>query len=100
MKNISIKSRLFLLVGLLLALLIGVSAASVLRLRSSNAVLETVYNDRVVPLKQLKAVSDGYGSTVVDTAHKVRDGALSPEQGIKAVEEARVRIAKEWKGYI
>jgi methyl-accepting chemotaxis protein len=98
MNNLSIKTRLLGLVAALLVLLI--MSATVYRLRESNAVLATVYNDRVVPLKQLKEVADGYFVGMVDTAHKTRDGSMKPDAGVKAVTEARAAIDKNWKAYL
>ncbi|MGA0611647.1 methyl-accepting chemotaxis protein [Caldimonas sp. KR1-144] len=99
MNRISIKARLLLLVALLLAMLVASFALGLLRLRGANAVLETVYNDRVVPLRQLKTVGDGYSVAIVDTAHKVRDGAMTPDEGSAAVLAARERVAREWQAY-
>ncbi|HET7794932.1 MAG TPA: methyl-accepting chemotaxis protein [Rhizobacter sp.] len=100
MNKLSIKTRLLGLVAALLVLLVISAGASIYRLRESNAVLASVYNDRVVPLRQLKEVADGYFIGVVDTAHKSRDGAMKPEQGIKALAEARSSIDKSWKAYL
>ena len=100
MKDLSIKSRLLALIATLLVLLIVSSVSAVTRLKASNDVLATVYNDRVVPLRQLKSVSDGYGSGMVDTAAKVAAGLLSPQDGLKALGEARATIAREWKAYL
>ena len=100
MKDLSIKSRLMALVATLLVLLVASSVSAVLRLKSSNDVLATVYNDRVVPLRQLKSVSDGYGNGVVDTAAKVAAGSLAPPDGLKALGVARATVAREWKAYL
>jgi methyl-accepting chemotaxis protein len=99
MKNLTIKTRLFLLVGLLMALLIASVVSTIVHLRKSNAVLETVYNDRIVPLRQLMAVAAGFGVNVVDTAHKVRDGAMSADEGVKSVIKARQTIDTQWTDY-
>ena len=67
--------------------------------KTSNKGLETVYNDRVVCLQQLKVVSDMYAVNIVDTSHKVRDGALTWSEGRNNIAEARKRINDEWKAY-
>jgi methyl-accepting chemotaxis protein len=100
MKDLSIKSRLLALVATLLALLILASASGTLRLKASNDVLATVYNDRVVPLRQLKSVSDGYGIGVVDTGAKVAAGILAPADGLKTLKAAQATIAEQWKAYL
>nr|WP_316644138.1 methyl-accepting chemotaxis protein [uncultured Roseateles sp.] len=99
MNNVSIKTRLMLLVGALLLLLVIDAVSSVSRLRQSNAVLATIYNDRVVPLKQLKAIADAYAVNIVDSTHKTRDGALTTAQGLKSIDDAHGAIEKQWKAY-
>jgi methyl-accepting chemotaxis protein len=100
MKDLSIKSRLLALVAALLILMIASAVATVVRLQASNDVLGTVYNDRVVPLRQLKSVADGYGSGVVDTAAKVAAATLTPQDGLKSLKAAHETIAREWKAYL
>ena len=100
MKDLSIKNRLLALVAALLALLILCAVGTVTRLKASNDVLATVYNDRVVPLRQLKAVADGYGVSVIDTAVKVANGLVTPAQGRQSLAAAQATIAAEWKAYL
>jgi methyl-accepting chemotaxis protein len=61
--------------------------------------LRTVYEDRVVPLKQLKTIADMYAVNIVDTAHQARDGIQTFDQALKSVETARTTIATQWKAY-
>ncbi len=39
-----------------------------------SASMGSIYNDRVVPLEQLKKVADAYAVKIVDTTHKLRPG--------------------------
>ena len=100
MKDLSIKSRLLGLVAALLILVIVAAASTVARLKASNDVLGTVYNDRVLPLRQLKSVSDGYGGTMIDTAVKVANGRMKAADGVQPLREARATIAREWQAYL
>jgi methyl-accepting chemotaxis protein len=61
--------------------------------------LRTVYEDRVVPLRQLKLVSDAYAVNIVDTAHKVRAGKLTPRDGLTNVRSAKRVIREQWEAY-
>lgn len=63
------------------------------------AALGTIYNDRVVPLRDLKLISDAYAVDVVDLAHKVRDGALGWGEARQTLEQARAKIAQHWRAY-
>jgi methyl-accepting chemotaxis protein len=99
MKNLSIRTQLWLLVVALLVLLVATNGVLVDGLRHSNATLEGLYNDRVVPLKQLKEVADAYAVSIVDTAHKGRDGAVTHEAAIASISAARERIARTWGAF-
>jgi methyl-accepting chemotaxis protein len=67
--------------------------------RASNS-LDTIYLDRVVPLRDLKMISDDYAVSIVDASHKVISGEFSWEQGDKAISAANERINELWSGYI
>jgi hypothetical protein len=66
----------------------------------SNDGLDTVYKDRVVPLEQLKVVSDMYAVDIVDTSHKALVGAIDLEDARKHVADAQSRIFNKWKAYL
>ena len=100
MNQWSIKARLVFMVGVLLALLILSTAVGVWNSRAASDTLGSLYNDRVLPLEQLKEVADGYAVGIVDAAHKTRDGAFSPEQGMRAISEARQKIRTAWAAYV
>jgi methyl-accepting chemotaxis protein len=40
--------------------------------KEANGGLDTVYKDRVVPMEQLKTISDMYAVNIVDTSHSQR----------------------------
>ncbi len=69
-------------------------------LDASNADFQTVYLDRVVPLRDLKIISDAYAVYVVDAAHKVRNGNVAWADGPAMVERADAEIRKRWRGYL
>ena len=99
MKSLSIKTRLALLVGSLLILLIVAASFTVFRMKASNESLGSLYNDRVTALEQLKHVGDGY-SDMVDIAHKVGSGALASAAGATQLRTAQARAATRWKEYL
>jgi len=75
--------------------LIGVQS-----LNSVHQGLTTVYNDRVVPLKQLKVIADAYAVNVIDAVNKAHTGIFTAEEALKAVQDADASIKKEWAAYM
>ena len=95
----TIKFRLFTALGILSVVLLAATGSGWLLLRDANLSMKTVFEDSIVPLGELKAVSDLYGINIVDNAHKVRNGNVDWEHGLAAVIEARTVIARHWKSY-
>ena len=61
---------------------------------------ESTYNDRIVPLEQLKIVSDMYAVNIVDAVHKTRDGAISTKEALESITKANEYIASNWRQYL
>jgi diguanylate cyclase (GGDEF)-like protein len=95
-----LRSRLWLLVGSLIAAFAAMAVAAHVLQAQGNDALRTVYADRVVPLQQLKAVSDAYAVTVVDSVHKARDGAVSPALAVQRIDDARSIADAQWTEYL
>jgi methyl-accepting chemotaxis protein len=99
LKNYSVGVKLGLSVGISLVFMIIIGVNGLVYLKKGTNALETVYNDRVVCLKQLKMVADMYAVNIVDTCHEVRNGNLSWEQGLKNFDEANKVIVEQWRAY-
>jgi len=96
------KKRLFVIFLFMTFVSLG-TGLGILKLSNLKAVgmgLETVYEDRVKPLKHLKMLSDIYAISIVDTANKVLTRNMSWDQGRKDLEEATNRIPILWNEYI
>ena len=76
MKNIKISTKLIFLTIILAGLTAFIGIYGVNNLKTTDESLRTVYEDRVVPLKQLSAVSEMYAVNIVDATHKMLDGAI------------------------
>ncbi|OGB71458.1 MAG: chemotaxis protein [Burkholderiales bacterium RIFOXYC12_FULL_65_23] len=100
LSNLKISLRLALLLALLSLLIATVGMLGLSGMQQTNQGLNSVYQDRVVPLQQLKQVADLYAVDVVDTAHKVRDGALTAAQGVRIIQRAREQIRQHWTDYL
>jgi methyl-accepting chemotaxis protein len=68
-------------------------------MNSMAASMTSMYDDRVVPLEQLKMVSDSYAIEVVDVAYQLRDGALDWNDAAISVQAASVTIDEQWAGF-
>ncbi len=98
--QLKVATRLTLLLVTLSALMAAIGLAGLQGMQRSNAGLSTVYKDRVVPLQQIKQISDAYAVDIVDTAHKVRDGALNSQQGLASMAKATKSIEDNWSAYL
>ena len=100
LNHLKIRFKLILLVGPLILLNIAMGYIAENAFRTGQAAMNTVYEDRVVPLRDLKVISDMYAVNIVDTAHKTRAGSLSPSQALSNIETARSVIKQRWEAYL
>ncbi len=98
--NFKVGTRLYTLIAFLSTLLIVIGVLGLYSANQSNDGLDTVYKDRVVPLKDLKVIADMYAVNIVDTSHKVRNGNVTWGEGRKNVDEAVKTITEKWKAYL
>ena len=99
MNHLSVNIRLFLLVGLLSLVSIVVGVMGLKGMSDTVGGLRTVYEDRVVPLRDLKVIADFYAVNIVDTTHKVRNGNIPWSEARKNLQDARQGIDKTWTAY-
>jgi len=100
MKQLKLSTKLHLVSGVLIAVAITIGVIGIVGIRKTNHGLETVYNDRVVPLKQLKAIADDYAVFIIDAANKANAGIFTAEETLKSLNEADSRIHENWKSYM
>ncbi len=98
--NLATKIKLFLLAFIALVVLIMLGTLGIIQLTKVNKGLETVYNDRVVPLEQLKIIADEYAINVVDTTHQTRNGNFNFDKCVLNLNQAESKIKEQWKAYI
>lgn len=67
--------------------------------RKTNHGLETVYLNRVVPLRQLKVIADAYAVDIIDAVNKANAGLISPAEALKSVGTSQDRIREHWAAY-
>jgi methyl-accepting chemotaxis protein len=99
LKNLNVAKRLMLLVLLLGVLSVSIGVNGLMSLAESVKGMQTVYEDRVVPLRDLKVIADMYAVNIVDTSHKVRNSNISWEEGRKNLADAEQQIKEKWTKY-
>ncbi|MFM8768040.1 MAG: MCP four helix bundle domain-containing protein, partial [Rubrivivax sp.] len=100
LQRLKIGPRLALAFLIPIVLLVANGLMGVQSLNSVHKGLTTVYNDRVVPLKQLKVIADAYAVNVIDAVNKANAGLFTAEEALKAVQAANADIKKEWAAYM
>ena len=81
--RMKVSVRLATLAGSMIALLVLIGVLGISGMHSSNQAMASVYNDRVVPLKQLKTISDNYAVAVIDNVNKANAGLISAEEALQ-----------------
>jgi methyl-accepting chemotaxis protein len=79
---------------------ISLSIMGLYGMKKANDGLQTVYSDRVVPLKDLKIIADMFAVNIVDTAHKTRNENISWQEAIKNVNDAEHTIKEKFDAYL
>jgi len=100
LRNVSVKMKLSLLVGLLCTLMVIVGVIGLVGMARTVGSLQSVYNDRVVPLRELKVIADNYAVKVIDTANKANAGMITAEEALFSVSEAKDEIQAQWTHYL
>ncbi|GAA2835465.1 hypothetical protein GCM10010836_31030 [Aminobacter aminovorans] len=95
----TIRLKLIASITLLAVLLLISGGTAFVALQSVSERTRTIVVDRVEPMTNLKTVADMYAVNIVDTAHKVRSGALDWAEGEKALRVATDAIDRSWTAY-
>lgn len=99
LNQIRVKSRLILLSVIPLSALVLLGVLSLYDMRLLARGVDSLYQDRVIPLQQIKQVSDAYAVTIVDTLHKYRAGVLDQTAALAALDEAERSAQRAWQAY-
>lgn len=95
----SLRSKLFLVVGLLACVAIAVAMLGLHGIKTANDSLKEAYSRRIVSLKELKVVGDNYAVNIIDTAHKVRNGNMTWAVAAEKLDLASHAINQHWGAY-
>jgi len=100
LSNVKFSTRLALGFACLVAMVAFMAAFGLYAVRNTHSAIGSIYADRVVPLKQLKIVSDMYAVNIVDGANKVAAGMYEPKVALDQVNQSVTTIAEQWKAYM
>lgn len=100
MNRFTIKSRLYFLVCLMLIGCIGISVIGIKALSQTIESFNSVYLDRIVPLKDLKLISDKFAVDIVGASNKALIGTISFHQAELDLKEADSQIDVMWPAYL
>ncbi|TGK46831.1 HAMP domain-containing methyl-accepting chemotaxis protein [Leptospira bouyouniensis] len=99
-QNLKIRAKLLLAFMITILLMIVIAGASFYSANQILASLHTVFEDRVVPISQIKEVSDAYLIGIVDSANKVRDKKMSIEEALESIRDSETKAEEIWKVYL
>ncbi len=97
--NMKVAGRLWLLCSIFVAMLVLSMAYGYQISIQRSAQMQALYTDRVIPLRQIKSVSDMYAVNIVDASHKYRDGLFTRQQALDSIDDALNVIRREWGAY-
>lgn len=101
LKDMSIKSRLILVISLLSILLVGIGGLGIYGLNKTNISFKGVYEDRAVPLGELSLVVDRMQSTRLSAV--ISSFARKPEvvkEQQAAINQLDAEISAAWQRYL
>ena len=96
--SISVTQRLAILVGLPLIVIGTLVASALAGFSIINQNIGRIYDDRVVPLTQLKNVSDAYVD-MINIVNKADNGLILPSDAVLALKNAQEQIDQNWRMY-
>jgi len=100
LNQLSVKARLVLLIALPCIAFLLLAAVTILLTGNLVAGIQSINNDRVVPLKQIKVVSDNYAVSIVDNLHKYNAGLMSKAELLKSIKDAENLASSQWTAYL
>ena len=90
--RIGISTQLYGIVGITMLIGATIGFVTLIGLGEVRDNLETMYVDRVEPLRGLKIVADKYAVDIVDATHKARNGQMSYRDAATSISNAQKEI--------
>ncbi|WP_297308058.1 MCP four helix bundle domain-containing protein [Neptuniibacter sp.] len=100
LSNLSIRSKLILTSFLPVLGIIILIITSLSELKQADDGVGRIYDDRVVPLEDLKIIADDYAVFVIDAVNKANAGIITGDEALKGIRSARAEIEQKWGKYM
>ncbi|WP_372871330.1 methyl-accepting chemotaxis protein [Shewanella sp.] len=100
MNQLQIKHKMLLGFFLPVTLLMIICGSSLTIMSKIEDGVLTIYNDRVVPLEDLKLIGDDYAVFVIDAINKANAGGFSAEEARSGLADASQSINERWQKYM
>lgn len=98
-QGLSIRYKLFLTSVLPVIGVIALVFMAMTQLKKADDGLERIYSERVIPLQQLKKISDSYTVNVTDAVNRANAGLITAQEAIEGIQQARIEITEKWQEY-
>lgn len=99
MLSTSIKQKLLLNTLFPIALLIALGFISVSLMNKATKTEQELYSSRILPITEMKRISDLYIVSIVNAINKANAGIISPSQAVNIANQARGEIQPLWLSY-
>ena len=99
LNNVSIKWRLIVVNVIPLVVIAGLTVYALSVMSDINRGVTSIYNDRVVPLEDLKNISDDYAVLVIDAVNKANAGLIDPSEAKEQLLKATDEVERLWARY-
>ena len=96
----SIRAKLYLLISVLLVFGSISAFMGTTGMNQGLSSMDSVYKNRIVPLRALEEIADAYAVSIVDSAHQVESGTLPAQEGLARIEGAEKLIQTQWALYL
>ena len=83
-----------------LTLLVSICFLAINMMEKIEAGVVSIYDDRVVPLEDLKIIGDDYAISVIDAINKANAGVFTARDASQALSNASRNINLKWDGYM
>ena len=100
MNGLQIKQKMFIGILVPLVMLLTIGFIAINMMGKIEYGVERIYNDRVVPLDDLKVIADKYAVDVIDAVNKANAGGFSASQAIDALSSAKSTVNQHWQKYL